>query len=155
MTSTSPGSRQAKSSQVVRRSEFAPELLERPITLAEAAYESVAACLMEGGYVPGDRLRGIAKRDAPMCVTGAASLFRIHRMGRIQNDYREAYPTPAGAAQMKQLTRFFAENGIVPNGAAASLSTPMRHADAEFIIDVFNGFLDTYVGQLDEVQSRK
>ena len=100
--------------------------------------------------------RGIAKRDAPICVTGAASLFRIHPMRRVPNDYREAYPTTAGAALMKQLSRFFAENGIVlPNGAAASLSTPMGHADAEFIIDVFNGFLASHVGQLDEIQSRK
>lgn len=100
--------------------------------------------------------RGIAKRDAPMCVTGAASLFRIHPMRRIPNDYREAYPTSAGAALMKQLSRFFAENGIVlPNGAAASLSTPMRHADADFIIDVFNGFLDSHGGHLEQVESRE
>jgi glutamate-1-semialdehyde 2,1-aminomutase len=100
--------------------------------------------------------RSIAMRGAAMCVTGAASLFRIHPMRQIPNDYREAFPTPAGAVLMKQLTRFFAENGIVlPNGAAASLSTPMGHADAEFIIDVFNGFLDTDDGQLDEVRSRK
>jgi glutamate-1-semialdehyde 2,1-aminomutase len=100
--------------------------------------------------------RGIAKHDAPMCVTGAASLFRIHPMRRIPNDYREAYPTPASATLMKQLTRFFAENGIVlPNGAAASLSTPMGPADAEFIIDVFNGFLDSHDGQLDQIESRK
>jgi glutamate-1-semialdehyde 2,1-aminomutase len=100
--------------------------------------------------------RGIAKHDAPMCVTGAASLFRIHPMRRIPNDYREAYPTPAGATLMKQLTRFFAENGIVlPNGAAASLSTPLGPVDAEFIIDVFNGFLDSHDGQLDQIESRK
>jgi glutamate-1-semialdehyde 2,1-aminomutase len=100
--------------------------------------------------------RGIAKHDAPMCVTGAASLFRIHPMSRIPNDYREAYPTPAGAILMKQLTRFFAENGIVlPNGASASLSTPMGHADAEFVIDVFNGFLESNRGQLNEFRSGK
>ena len=100
--------------------------------------------------------RGIAKHDAPMCVTGAASLFRIHPMRRIPNDYREAYPTPAGATLMKQLTRFFAENGIVlPNGAAACLSTPMEPVDAKFIIDVFNGFLDSHVGQLDQIENRK
>ena len=115
------------------------------------------AHLEQLGDVVRDGLRrGIAKRDAPICVTGAASLFRIHPMRRIPNDYREAYPTAAGTAQMKQLTRFFAENGIVlPFGAAASLSTPMRHADAEFIIDVFNGFLDTHVGELDEARNGK
>jgi glutamate-1-semialdehyde 2,1-aminomutase len=100
-------------------------------------------------------MRGIAKRNAPMCVTGAASLFRIHPMRRVPNDYREAYPTTAGAALMKQLSRFFAENGIILPNAAASLSTPMRQADAEFVIDVFNGFLDSHVGQLDQVESLK
>jgi glutamate-1-semialdehyde 2,1-aminomutase len=98
--------------------------------------------------------RSIATRDAPMYVSAAASLFRIHPLRRIPNDYREAYPAPAGAILMKPVTRFFAENGIVlSNGAAASLSTPMEHADAAFIIGVFNGFLDTHGDQLDEVRS--
>jgi hypothetical protein len=35
------------------------------------------------------------------------------------------------------------------------LSTPMGQADAEFIIDVFNGFLDSHIGQLDQVESLK
>ena len=125
---------------------------------AMRALDPVAFAHLEqlGDVVRAGLQRGIAKRDAPMCVTGAASLFRVHPMRRIPNDYREAYPTPAGASLMKQLTRFFAENGIVlPNGAAASLSTPMSHADAEFVVDVFNGFLDAHDGQLDEVQSRK
>ena len=99
--------------------------------------------------------RAIAKRDAPFVVTGAASLFRIHPTRHAPNDYREAYPTPAGAMLMKEVSRFFAENGIIlPNGAAASLSTPMSHADAEFIVDVFDGFLDAHDGLLNEVQSK-
>ncbi|MCA1379103.1 hypothetical protein I6F16_37060 [Bradyrhizobium sp. IC4060] len=45
---------------------------------------------------------------------------------------------------MKELVRFFAENGIVlPYGAAASISTSMG-ADAEFIVEVFAGFLDSH-----------
>jgi glutamate-1-semialdehyde 2,1-aminomutase len=37
-----------------------------------------------------------------------------------------------------------AGNGIIlPLGAAASLLTPMVHADAEFIVDVFDGFIET------------
>ena len=99
--------------------------------------------------------RAIAKRDAPFVVTGAASLFRIHPMRHAPNDYRGAYPTAAGAKLMREVTRFFAENGIIlPNGAAASLSTPMVHADAEFIVDVFDGFLDAHDGLLNEVQGK-
>lgn len=76
-------------------------------------------------------------------------------MRQAPDDYRGAYPTPAGAMLMKEMTRFFAENGIIsPNGAAASLSTPMVHADAKFIVDVFDGFLDAHDGLLNEVQSK-
>ncbi|MBT1517356.1 aspartate aminotransferase family protein [Bradyrhizobium sp. SRL28] len=99
--------------------------------------------------------RAISARDAPLCVTGAASLFRIHPRAQTPNDYREIYPTPAGATLMKQLTRFFAENGIIlPHGAAASISTPMTRADAELIVDVFAGFLDSDQDMLHKIEVR-
>lgn len=99
--------------------------------------------------------RAISDRGAPLCITGAASLFRIHPMAQIPNDYRGAYPAPAGATLMKQLTRFFAKNGIIlPHGAAASISTPMTRADAEFIVSVFVGFLDNYEDVLDAIEVR-
>lgn len=89
--------------------------------------------------------RAISTRGAPLCVTGAASLFRIHPMAQTPSDYREAYRAPAAATLMKKLTRFFVENGIVlPYDATASISTPMTSADAEFIVDVFAGFLDNH-----------
>lgn len=57
---------------------------------------------------------------------------------------------------MKELTRFFAENGIIlPYGAAASLSTPMARADAEFIVDVFAGFLESHQDMLGAITVRK
>lgn len=97
----------------------------------------------------------ISTRGASLCVTGAASLFRIHPMAQMPNDYRDAYLAPAGATLMKQLTRFFAENGIIlPNGAAASISTPMTRADAEFIVDVFAGFLDIHQDIFETTQVR-
>jgi glutamate-1-semialdehyde 2,1-aminomutase len=100
--------------------------------------------------------QSIAKRSAPMSVSGAASLFRIHPTRRAPNDYREAYPSPQGAALMRALTRFFSENGVIlPNGASACLSMPMGRCDAEFIVDVFGGFLDTHAGLLDEIERRK
>ncbi|WP_346658058.1 aspartate aminotransferase family protein [Bradyrhizobium sp. 157] len=99
--------------------------------------------------------RAISNRGAPLSVTGAASLFRIHPLARTPNDYRDIYPTPAGATLMKQLTRFFAENGIIlPHGAAASISTPMTRSDAEFIVDVFVGFLDSHQDMLDAIEVR-
>jgi glutamate-1-semialdehyde 2,1-aminomutase len=98
----------------------------------------------------------IAKRSAPMSVSGAASLFRIHPTRRVPNDYREAYPSPQGATLMRALTRFFSENGVIlPNGASACLSMPMGRSDAEFIVDVFGGFLDAHAGLLDEIEGGK
>ncbi|MGY2843660.1 glutamate-1-semialdehyde 2,1-aminomutase [Bradyrhizobium sp. USDA 4509] len=100
---------------------------------------------MIGNMVRNGISHAISNRGAPLCVTGAASLFRIHPMAEVPNDYREAYPAPAAAILMKQLTRFFAENGIIlPHGAAASISTPMTSTDAGFIVDVFAGFLDSH-----------
>ncbi|WGR93387.1 aspartate aminotransferase family protein [Bradyrhizobium sp. ISRA443] len=100
--------------------------------------------------------RAISDRGAPLCVTGAASLFRIHPMARVPNDYREAHPSPAAATLMKELTRFLAGNGIIlPYGAAASISTPMTRADAELIVDVFAGFLDNHQDMLDAIRERE
>lgn len=100
--------------------------------------------------------RAISNLAAPLYVTGAASLFRIHPQAEAPNDYRESYPTPAGATLMKELTRFFAENGIIlPYGAAASISTPMARTDAEFIVDVFAGFLESHQDMLGEITVRK
>ncbi|WP_369726235.1 aspartate aminotransferase family protein [Bradyrhizobium sp. LLZ17] len=96
--------------------------------------------------------RAISIRHAPVCVTGAASLFRIHPQAQTPNDYRGIYPTRAGANVMMQLTRFFVENGIIlPHSATACVSTPMTRADAEFIVDVFEGFLDSHQDILDAI----
>lgn len=96
--------------------------------------------------------RAISTQRAPLCVTGAASLFRIHPKAQIPTDYRDAHPAPSGEILMKQLARFFAENGIIlPQGAAASISTPMTRADAEFIVDVFAGFLDSHRDLLESI----
>ena len=97
--------------------------------------------------------RSIAKRDAPMSVTGAASLFRIHPTRRAPSDYRDAYPSAKGATLMKEMTRFFSKDGVVlPNGASACLSTPMEAADAALIVDVFDGFLDAHASLLGQLE---
>ncbi|MBR1165228.1 aspartate aminotransferase family protein [Bradyrhizobium elkanii] len=108
-----------------------------------------------GNIVRDGIARAISSRGAHLCVTGAASLFRIHPRAQVPNDYREAYPTAAAAMLMKQLTRFFAENGVIlPHGAAASISTPMTRADVKFIVDVFADFLDRHQDQLDAIEVR-
>lgn len=100
--------------------------------------------------------RAISKLGAPLCITGAASLFRIHPRAEIPSEYREYYPTPAGAALMKELTAFFADNGIIlPYGSSASISSPMTRADAEFVVDVFAGFLESRQDMLSAIKVRK
>ena len=43
---------------------------------------------------------------------------------------------------MKELTRFFAAEGIIlPSAATACLSTPMGEAEIDFIAQVFEHFL--------------
>ena len=81
----------------------------------------------------------IARHSAPFCVTGAASLFRIHPQ---PFQLRDFLPTDCGKLALSELTRFFMRNGIsLPNAAAASLSVPMTFADGTMIIDVFERFL--------------
>ena len=97
----------------------------------------------------GDRLRGrladaIQSRQAPFCVTGAASLFRIHTKRRQPNEFREAYASPAEADVMKAISRYFAAQGIIiPSSTSASLSTPMTSAEMDMVADVFDRFLET------------
>ncbi|CAH1656276.1 MULTISPECIES: aspartate aminotransferase family protein [unclassified Chelatococcus] len=95
----------------------------------------------------GDRLReqltaAIARNRAPFSVSGAASLFRIHPKAVLPRDFREATPTAAQAHAMRELSRAFAESGIIlPNGAAACLSTPMTTEDTDHVASVFDDFL--------------
>ncbi|CCE10562.1 putative AtrB glutamate-1-semialdehyde 2,1-aminomutase [Bradyrhizobium sp. STM 3843] len=97
----------------------------------------------------GDRLRTqlgsvIARHRAPFSVSGVASLFRIHPKATLPRDFREATPSAAEAHVMKELTRSFAEAGIVlPVGAAACLSTPMTTGDIDLVASAFNDFLAT------------
>ncbi|BAM86932.1 putative AtrB glutamate-1-semialdehyde 2,1-aminomutase [Bradyrhizobium oligotrophicum S58] len=95
----------------------------------------------------GDLLRSrlmhaIERRQVAFSVTGAASLFRIHPKRLPPRDFREAFWSKSEAAVMTELTRFFTAEGIVlPNGAAACLSTPMGETEIDLIVQVFEHFL--------------
>lgn len=93
-----------------------------------------------------DRLRGaIARHGAPFSVSGVASLFRIHPRATLPRDFREATPNAQGVRVMKELTRVFAEAGILlPYGAASCLSTPMTTGDVDLVASVFEDFLTTH-----------
>ena len=95
----------------------------------------------------GEKLRtqlvqAIQRWQVAFSVTGAGSLFRIHPKRRPPREFREAFWFPDEAAVMRELTRFFAAEGIVlPNGAAACLCTPMGDAEIDLIGQVFERFL--------------
>ncbi|NEI06926.1 aminotransferase class III-fold pyridoxal phosphate-dependent enzyme [Rhizobium leguminosarum] len=95
----------------------------------------------------GDRIRAglrteIERHGAAFSVTGAASLFRIHPKGKQPTDFREAYLAPEEAELMGRLSRHFLNCGILlPNGAAACLSTAMTIADGDAVIAAFADFL--------------
>jgi glutamate-1-semialdehyde 2,1-aminomutase len=96
----------------------------------------------------GDLLRAgleheIDRTGAAFCVTGAASLFRIHPKKQKPGDYREAYPTAEEAVTMRRLSDHFLERGILlPHGAAACLSTAMTKNEVDAVVAVFADFLD-------------
>lgn len=95
----------------------------------------------------GDQVRvglaaSIKRYDAPYSVTGAASLFRIHPKQVPPNDFREAFCTAGETDRMTRLRRHFLASGILlPEGAAASLSTPMGSAETAMIVACFDDFL--------------
>ena len=95
-----------------------------------------------GDHVRRELTATIQHHGAPFCVTGAASLFRIHPKASEPREYRDAYLNEAEAAVMKILGRYFLDAGVLlPFGAAACLSTPMRETDLDLITSAFAEFL--------------
>ncbi|MBZ9761749.1 aspartate aminotransferase family protein [Mesorhizobium sp. CA8] len=94
----------------------------------------------------------ISRAEAPLSVTGAASLFRIHPKPMPPREFRDAYCNPAEAKIGHEMSRFFARNGIIlPSGAAACLSTPMGEAEIDAIAGVFEAFLAKKSALLEEI----
>lgn len=85
----------------------------------------------------------IRERNAPFSINGAASLFRIHPKPSVPRRYDEAVMDVREASTMREMSRFFLNNGIVlPFGAASSLSTPMTSDDIDKVVGVFDAFLE-------------
>lgn len=94
----------------------------------------------------------IARANAPLSITGAASLFRIHPKPTRPREFREAHWNPAEAKAMKETSRFFAGQGIVlPVGAAACLSTTMGEAEIDAVAGVFEAFLSENSALIEEI----
>jgi len=103
----------------------------------------------------GDKLRArlvqaTERWQLAFSVTGAASLFRIHPKRRAPSDFREAFWSSSEADVMKELTRFFAAEGIIlPSAATACLSMPTGEAEIDFIVQVFEQFLSSRAQRLE------
>ncbi|SFU19140.1 aspartate aminotransferase family protein [Mesorhizobium sp. YR577] len=75
-------------------------------------------------------------------ITGSASLFRIHPKPTPPTQFREAFMSPEEAALMSRLSmHFFDHDILLPNGAAACLSTAMDDEDIDKIIACFQDFV--------------
>jgi len=95
-------------------------------------------------------VQAIERWQIAFSVTGAASLFRIHPKRYAPRDFRDAFCSASEAAVMKELTRFFAAEGIIlPSAATACLSTPMGKAEMDFIAQVFEQFLASQAQRLE------
>lgn len=107
--------------------------------MTEAAFDSLERL---GNSIRAGLRNEIERRGATFSVTGAASLFRIHPKGNQPRDFREAYLEREEADLMARLSRHFLDCGILlPNGAAACLSTAMTKADGDAVIAAFAEFL--------------
>jgi len=100
-----------------------------------------------------ERLEGaIARANAPLSITGAASLFRVHPKPKPPREFREAHWNPAEAKVMKEMSRSFARHGVLlPSGAAACLSTPMGDAEIDAIAGGLEAFLAENSALLEEI----
>lgn len=107
----------------------------------------------------GERVRSglrtvIARERAPFSVTGAASLFRIHPHHAEPAEYRDAFLTRGEAAVMRNLTRYFAANGVLlPFASTASISTPMGEAECDSIVELFSGFVSRHRPMIDDMEA--
>ncbi|MBB2671347.1 UNVERIFIED_ORG: glutamate-1-semialdehyde 2,1-aminomutase [Rhizobium esperanzae] len=107
--------------------------------MTEAAFDSLERL---GNSIRAGLRNEIERHGATFSVTGAASLFRIHPKGNQPRDFREAYLEREEADLMARLSRHFLDCGILlPNGAAACLSTAMTKADGDAVIAAFAEFL--------------
>jgi DNA-binding GntR family transcriptional regulator len=90
----------------VRRPPVRQEILPRPETLSEAAYERVAANLMDGAYVPGDRVatRGLATDLGVSATPAREAMLRLVSEGALELRNARTIVVPTlTAARLKEI----------------------------------------------------
>lgn len=82
----------------------------------------------------------IAVTGAPLSVTGAGSLFRIHPSPTAPEDYRQAYHTPAQAAMKQRIVDHALDQRVILiESCSGALSTAMTAADIDRLTEVLAG----------------
>ncbi|MBL4802172.1 MAG: aspartate aminotransferase family protein [Emcibacter sp.] len=94
--------------------------------------DAVARLNKLGEYVRSSLLEVIKIADAPACVTGTGSLFRIHLKAEAPKNYREAHPSDTEKKALSALIDALYDNGIMMiHTGAMALSTPMWHDEID------------------------
>ena len=99
-----------------------------------AAVESLNAL---GAYARNSIQEVIKLADAPACVTGDGSMFRLHMKPEVPENYRAAFSTPVEAKRTKQLLDHLFNHGIMMiNTCTATLSTAMDKSHIDTLSEV-------------------
>lgn len=84
--------------------------------------------------------QAIQAADVPACVTGAASMFRIHMKPNPPNNYREAYDLAGEAALRDAFLDYALANGIfLVSTCTGMLSTVMTAKEIDRLAEVVEG----------------
>src|ERR1700694_3247592 len=105
MTRSPMSSPQSRDS-ALRRAGVRQHVLPRRETLAEAAYEQVAASLMDGAYVPGDRVatRGLAAELGVSATPAREAMLRLVGEGALELRTARTIVVPAlSARRLKEI----------------------------------------------------
>jgi len=104
-----------------------------------------------GDYARASLTEAIKLAGVPACVAGTGSLFRIHLKAELPRNYREAHPTPREQKALSALIDALYDEGIMMiHTGAATLSTPMGHAEIDRLTEAVAKSLGTIKGMLEE-----
>lgn len=105
---------------------FDPQAIDRLNDLGERARVAIA--------------EAIRAADVPACVTGSASMFRIHMKPNPPGNYREAYDLAGEDALRKDFLDFALDNGILlVSTCTGMLSTAMTSKEVDHLAAVTEG----------------
>lgn len=114
------------------------------VTLETYQHEQIAS-LNAAGEMLRERLERIVKKHAvPLVVCGTGSFFRILTQTGRKSGVDPALD-PMGTEVLQAMETFFMNNGVIfPVTRAPNLNTAMTTKETDFIVEVFENFLETF-----------